>query len=99
MILVTWMIDIDSNTEYLECRNREDGKEPDVVKVHFHSRFDVDTIKGLKLEGSIAKAIFSNRSKYGSNVDAYLEVYPNTIHFRTGTDVQIYNEQWPINRE
>lgn len=104
MISVTWMTDAGRNTDFLECRNEMphfDDKtmvcndEIDVVKVYFYSKFDVDTIKGRNLEMSIAKAIFVNREKYGSVIDAYLEVYPNTIHFRTGTDVQIYNEYYP----
>lgn len=104
MISVTWMIDMDRNTEYLECRNEELGNEPrenktDVVKVYFYSKFDIDTIKGRKLERTIARTIFLNRSKYGDVVDAALDVYPNTIHFRTGTDAEIYNGYWPINLE
>lgn len=105
MISVTWMADSGRNADFLECRNEMphfDDKtmvcndEIDVVKVYFYSKFDVDTIKGRNLEMSIAKAIFVNREKYGSVIDAYLEVYPNTIHFRTGTDAQIYNQFCPI---
>lgn len=105
MISTTWMIDVARNTDYLECRNENLGDWPpritktDVVKVYFYSHFDVDTIKGRNLEMTIARTIFLNREKYGDAVDACLDVYPNTIHFRTGTDAEIYNEYWPVYRE
>lgn len=69
-------------------------REPkiDTVKVYFYSKFDIDMIKGQKLEVPIAKAIFSNREKYGNVLDAWLEVYPNTIFFMTTTNVVVYNE-------
>lgn len=101
MITTTWKTDTDKGPDFLECKKEEFGNEPrenrvDTVKVYFYSKFDVDTIKGRNLEMSIAKAIFVNREKYGSVIDAYLDVYPNTIHFRTGTDAQIYNQFCPI---
>lgn len=99
MITTTWWADPERNCDCLECRKEEacgaTAIKIDIVKVYFYSKFDVDTIKGRKLEINIAGTIFSNRAKYGDIVDAYLEVYPNTIHFRTGTDAQIYNEYWP----
>lgn len=100
MISVTWMIDADRNTDFLKCEKIDLGKGTlDSVNVYFYSKFDVDTIKGRNLERTIARTIFLNRAKYGDVVDAALDVYPNTIHFRTGTDAEIYNEYWPINLE
>lgn len=101
MITTKWKIDDDRSADFLECKKESSRGlrefETDIVKVYFYSKYDVDTAKGLKLEPDIARAIFSNRSKYGSAIDAYLDVYPNTIHFRTATDVEIYNECWPVN--
>ena len=104
MITTEWKTDTDKGANFLECKKEEFGNEPrenrtDTVKVYFYSKFDVDTIKGLKLEPDIARTIFSNRSQYGSTIDAYLEVYPNTIHFATATDAEIYNACWPVNLE
>lgn len=100
MISVTWMTDADRNTDFLKCEKIDlDKGTLDSVKVYFYSKFDVDTIKGRNLERTIARTIFLNRAKYGDVVDAALDVYPNTIHFRTGTDAEIYNEYWPINLE
>lgn len=98
MISATWMTDADRNTEYLECRNEEFGNEPrenrtDTVKVYFHTKFDIDTAKGLKLEMPIAKAIFSNREKYGSVLNAWLEMYPSTTFFMTSTVVPLIPER------
>lgn len=100
MISVTWMIDVDRNTEYLECRNETPHfidatlcqDEIDIVKVYFNTMFDIDTAKGLKLEIPIAKAIFSNREKYGSVLNGWLEIMPHTIFFETSTDVPVYTE-------
>lgn len=108
MISVTWMTDAGRSADFLECRNELPhfvdkttvcNDEIDIVKVYFYSKFDVDTIKGRNLERTIARTIFLNRAKYGDVVDAALDVYPNAIHFRTGTDAEIYNEYWPINLE
>lgn len=96
MISVTWMTDVDRNTEYLECRNENLGNWPgpktDVVKVYFVGRSDADMIKGRSLEMAIAKQIFSNREKYGNVLTGYLEMFPHEILFKTGTAM-------PLNRE
>lgn len=99
MISVTWMIDVDKNTEYLACRNEEDGKEPDVVKVHFQTKFDVRMAKSEGLEMPIAKAIFSNREIYGHILTGWLDVMPHTIFFQTKTDTPIYTEAIVKHRE
>lgn len=100
MISTTWWVDPTRNADCLRCESIDLAKGTlDTVNVYFYSKFDVDTIKDRNLEMTIARTIFLNRSKYGSSVDATLDVYPNSIHFRTGTDAEIYNEYWPINLE
>lgn len=103
MISITWMIDADLNTDFLECRNEELGNEPrenkvDVVKVYFHTKSDIDTVKGLKLEMPIARTIFSNREKYGKVLNAWLEMHPSTTFFMTSTVDPLISEKSGTNK-
>ena len=96
MISATWMIDIDSNTEYLECRSESTygirEAKIDIVKVYFQTKFDIHTVKSKQLEKPIAKAIFSDREKYGNILNGWIEEMPHTLFFQTKTDTPIYTE-------
>lgn len=101
MISVTWMPNKDKDVfgrEYLECRNEELGNEPienrvDIVKVYFYSGADIILARTEKLEMAIAREIFSNRENYGKVLFGQFEVFPNTIHFYTGTLARLIKEE------
>lgn len=97
MITTAWMMDVDRDTNYLECRKEEFGNEPrenrvDVVKVYFDSVVDVIVTKKAKLEMTIAETIFSKRAMFAKEIVACLEAYSNGVFFRTGTTTLLPKE-------